>query len=73
MKGSRPPPCSKFSLTRTNEDCAVKFGGVTPSGTTSKAWSLHLPTMVSHLWNVVKFSIHRYNKIVGPWDVNKLS
>ena len=49
MKGSRPPPCSNFSLTRTDEDRAVMFGEFTPSGRTSKAWALHLPTMVSHL------------------------
>ena len=49
VKGSRPPPCSSFSLTMTDEDRAVMFGGNTPSGVTSKAWALHLPTMVSHL------------------------
>ena len=55
VKGSRPPPSHNFSLTRTDEDHAVMFGGVTPSGSTSMAWALHLPTMVSHLWNVVNF------------------
>ena len=72
MKGSRPPPCSSFSLTMTDEDCAVMFGGKTPSGWTSKAWALHLPTVVSHLWNV-EFSIRRYIKIVRLWDIKKLS
>ena len=50
MKGSRPPPCEDFSLTVTEEDQAVMFGGFTRSGRSSKAHVLHLPTMVS--WNV---------------------
>ena len=49
MKGSRPPPCAAFSLTVTDEDQAVMFGGFTPSGESSEAHILHLPTMVSHL------------------------
>ena len=57
MKGSKPPSCSDFSLTRTDEDCAVMFGGVTSSGETSKAWALHLPTMVSHVWKVGNFKV----------------
>ena len=57
MKESKPPSCSDFSLTRTDEDCAVMFGGVTSSGETSKAWVLHLPTMVSHVWNVGNFKV----------------
>ena len=48
VKGSRPLPCSSFSLTKTNEDCAIMFGGSTPSGKSSEAHALHLPTMVSH-------------------------
>ena len=47
--GSRPPPCSDFSLTLTDEDQAVMFGGNIPSGKSSEARVLHLPTMVSHL------------------------
>ena len=47
--GSRPPPCFRFSLTMTDEDQAVMFGGSTPSGISSEARVLHLPTMVSHL------------------------
>ena len=47
-KGSRPPPCSSFSLTVTDEDQAVMFGGNTPSDRSSEARVLHLPTMVSH-------------------------
>ena len=43
----RPPPCSSFSLTVTDEDKAVMFGGNTPSGSSSKAYLLHLRTMVS--------------------------
>ena len=58
MKGSRPPPCAGFSLTMTDEDQAVMFGGHTPSGESSEARVLHLPTMVSQL-----LSIHLVNKI----------
>ena len=48
MKGSRPPPCSSFSLTMTDEDQAVMFGGLTSSFRSfSEARILHLPTMVS--------------------------
>jgi len=32
----------------TGEDQAVMFGGVTPSGESSEAHVLHLPTMVRH-------------------------
>ena len=46
--GCRPPPCSDFSLTMTDEDQAVMFGGFTSSGKHSEAHVLHLPTMVSH-------------------------
>ena len=47
--GSRPPPCSGFSLTVADEDQAVMFGGNTLSGWSAEALILHLPTMVSHL------------------------
>ena len=48
--GSRPPPCSNFSLTITDEDQAVMFGGYTPSsGKFSEVHDLHLPIMVSYL------------------------
>ena len=47
--GSRPPLCSCFSLTMTDEDQAVMFGGYSSSGKSSEARVLHLPTMVSHL------------------------
>ena len=46
--GSRPPPCPGFSLTMTDEDQAVMFGGNSPSDLSSEARVLHLPTMVSH-------------------------
>ena len=46
MKGSRPP-CEAFSLTVTDEDQAVMFGGITSSDWSSEAYVLHLPTMVS--------------------------
>ena len=49
MKGDRPPPCREFSLTMIDEEQAVMFGGITPSGGSSDARVLHLPTMVSHL------------------------
>ena len=32
----------------TDEDQAVMFGGFTPSGWSSEARVLHMPTMVSH-------------------------
>ena len=48
MKGSKPPPCSCFSLTVTDEDQAVMFGGLTQSGKSSESYILHLPTMVSY-------------------------
>ena len=49
-KGSRPHPCSDFSVTMTDEDQAVMFGGYNPyGGKSSEACVLHLPTMVSHL------------------------
>ena len=49
MKG-RPHPHRGFSLTVTDEDQAVMFGGSTLSGESSEAHVLHLPTMVS--WNM---------------------
>ena len=50
VKGSRPPPCSKFSLTMTDEEHAVMFGGVSPgSGYSADVYVIHLPTMVSDL------------------------
>ena len=48
VKGFRPPPCSGFSLTMTDEDRAMMVRGYTPCRT-STAHVLHLPTMVSHL------------------------
>ena len=47
MKGSRPPR-EAFSLTMTNEEQAVMFGGITPSGDLSdETHVLNLRTMVS--------------------------
>ena len=46
--GSRPPPCSDFSLTMTDEDQTVVLGGFTASGMSSEALVLHLPTMVNY-------------------------
>ena len=53
MKGSIPPPCSDFSLTVTDEDQAMMFGGDTPSGESFEAHILHLPTMVSDFMCVI--------------------
>ena len=48
MKGSRPPPCSGFSLIMIGEEHAVMFGGYSPgSGLSADEYVLHLPTMVS--------------------------
>ena len=59
MKGSRPPPSAGFSLTMTDEDQAVMFGGRTSSGKkSSEAHILHLPMMVSKFFNT-----HMVNKI----------
>ena len=60
MKGSRPPPGSSFSLTMISEDQAVMFGGINPSGRSSKAHILHLPTMVSYLCGRILINIE-YN------------
>ena len=51
MKGSRPPPCSGFSLTMIDEEHAVMFGGSDSSysGVSADVYVLHLPTMVSGL------------------------
>ena len=53
VNGSRPPPCSNFSLTMTDEEDAVMFGGYFRdsgySGYSADAYVLHLPTMVSGL------------------------
>ena len=63
MKGSIPPPCSGFSLTVTDEDQAVMFGGRTPSGESSEARVLHLPTMVSQFLNTNMAKIYKGRKI----------
>ena len=50
VKGSRPPPCSDFSLTMIDEEHAVMFGGYSSSsGWSADVYVLHLPTMVSDL------------------------
>ena len=71
MKGSRPPPCYSFSLTMTDEDQAVMFGGFT-SSFSSEAHIIHLPTMVS--WNVRELvkSISRESKLVQVITCNYL-
>ena len=53
VKGSRPPPCSAFSLTMIDEEHAVMFGGLSPgSGYSTDVYVLHLPTMVSGLLHI---------------------
>jgi len=50
VSGSRPPPCSSFSLTMIDEDQAVMFGGkVAGTGRSAGLHILHLPTMVGLL------------------------
>ena len=65
MKGSRPPPCVGFSLTVTDEDQAVMFGGRTSLGRSFKACLLHLPTMMSSLFNT---HTHCENNIKGKFQ-----
>ena len=50
VKGSRPSPCTGFSLTMIDEEHAVMFGGSSPdSDYLADVYVLHLPTMVSGL------------------------
>ena len=50
VRGSRPPPCSGFSLTMIDEEHAVMFGGELPAlHYSAGVYVLHLPTMVSSL------------------------
>ena len=47
VKGSKPPPCSCFSLTMIDEEDAVMYGGYSGSSVYSvDVYVLHLPTMV---------------------------
>ena len=63
MKGSIPPSCAGFSLTVTDKDQAVMFGGCTSSGESSKAHILHLPTMVSQFLSTHMAKIGKFQKI----------
>lgn len=45
--GSRPPPCSAFSLTMIDHHRAVLFGGVQAGQHSSDAFILELTTMVT--------------------------
>ena len=53
MKGSKPPPCSNFSLTMIDEEHAVMFGGYCPdSECSADIFVLHMPTTVSGPCNI---------------------
>ena len=48
VSGQRPPPCSDFSLTETDDHHVVLFGGYQPGrGRTSDLYILDLTRMVS--------------------------
>ena len=68
MKGSRPPPCAGFSLTMTGEDQVVMFGGKHPSGESSEARILHLPTMVSQKAIVISIQYSNFLKLCNLVD-----
>ena len=72
MKGSRPPPCSYFSLTMIDEEHAVMFGGYSGgSGYSADVYILYLPTMVSslllHITLIVCLSVI-FNKLLDISD-----
>ena len=46
VKGSRPPPCYRFSLTMIDEKDAVMYGGYSIGSYSVGVYVLHLPTMV---------------------------
>jgi len=54
VKGSQPPPCYRFSLTLTDEDKALMFGGFVGWSLTSEAHVLHLSTMVCLSYKMMK-------------------
>jgi len=66
IKGTRPPPCAGFSLTKTGEDKAVMFGGLTPSGDSSEAYVLQLPTMVSYFSHTHETRSYKSHIFVWP-------
>ena len=68
MKGSRPPPCSYFSLTMIDEEQAVMFGGVSPGSVYSAGvYVLYLPTMVSDLLLCIMLdiSVHPFLLVIS--------
>ena len=68
MKGSRPPPCSGFSLTMIDEEHAVMFGGYSPGpGYSTGVYVLHLPTMVSGLLLCIMLdlSVHPFLSVIS--------
>ena len=66
MKGSRPPPSASFSLTVTDEEKVVMLGGHILSGNSSEAHILHLPTMVSQLFNTDM--VNKTSKMTGKFQ-----
>ena len=55
LRGTRPPPCSNFSLTMIDDHRAVLFGGQQPPGPTSteEVYILDLTGMVCVLFDKV--------------------
>ena len=50
VRGTRPPPCCNFSLTKFDDDHVVLFGGEQSKVTKTKdAYLLDLKKMVSHV------------------------
>ena len=54
-RGTRPPPCSSFSLTMIDDHRAVLFGGKTKPRTTKEVYILDLTGMVCFL--IVRFNV----------------
>ena len=47
LRGTRPPPCGNFSLTKIDDHRAVLFGGISPSEwSTNEVYILDLTGMV---------------------------
>ena len=55
VRGTRPPPCSDFSLTMIDDHCAVLFGGLQPPGPRAikEVYILDLTGMVYVLFDKV--------------------
>ena len=50
MRGTRPPPCCDFSLTKFDEDHAVLFWGNQSGIESNDVYLLELGSMVSCAW-----------------------